>query len=1036
MIGKKHGESRTKTPKSSNSKDGKNPESNNDVIFVGDARESSRSGKRLAPTTIVLKNLGQKMIRDISGNAININVITNDNKYLYSDQSIADSQSKEHRFKTDNIIADSYIVSADSGLNHTVVIKALNIEPGSFSTVVLAKGSNDCGQLGISGAVKADFTGIKVPPQKRFVKVVCGPYTTFLLADTCEVFAFGMNKSHQLGLGIDQENVTSPTLVTSLLGIHIVSMAAGLKHTIVLSSTGLMFGCGSNEKNELASNHLQYDKFCLMESFKDLKMVKIASSMSVSAAMDESGSVYIWGDEYGFPPKDQKNERDPYIDFALGNDMRLCLLTKSGTAYVTGFYSNGESVKSLVEISEYSVYSVFSLGYGFMLCSGVGVSYWCQKEAHPYVPSLLPLTLPYLNKKELMHPTNTLFLHCNLFPSYVLNPKLDFITRQVFSSLACLNGSFLNDHFYEGRDNDCGLNFEVIESFYDAFNLSSKRDILTHLEQELTNTIRKDVLDVKTIDRKPYQLRFILIALMHPSPEIYNSLTPFELWKAVLLAISKLNAYDLITEWLLKVDIKHFKIMASSLSACLSELARRSSSYYSSDAQLAVFAIEMFYRAAIRDGKLEYSFFYQDGLSSQYDFSIEYNSFMNQSEPSRQTTFSYSIRAPWLLSAVAKTSLVQRFFASKMADFINLVAQSNNDQNATHFVLTINRNDVLGSTVQNLISYGYIPDEHGNIQNTKNRYVFHKKLKVVFQGEQGVDAGGVQREYFELIIKELFKNGKLFINKGMFFWFNKNAKSKIDIQKFLLTGVIVGLAVFNGNILDICFPNVIYKKIKNIAFNLQDIEEYDEQVYNSLKDLLYYNGDVEKDLCLTWEYENEEVVPGGRNKAVTNQNCEDYVDAVVKFILSSSISSQFEAFKRGFLTVLPPNVLRLFRPDELSLLVTGQPELNFYELEENTAYEGYNVKSPTIRNFWHVIHDKFNSDDKKRFLYFSTSFKRAPLYGMKSLNFTIIKDTNVDHLPTAHTCSCVLVLPEYKTIQELEKKLRYAISHSEGFQFK
>lgn len=44
-----------------------------------------------------------------------------------------------------------------------------------------------------------------------------------------------------------------------------------------------------------------------------------------------------------------------------------------------------------------------------------------------------------------------------------------------------------------------------------------------------------------------------------------------------------------------------------------------------------------------------------------------------------------------------------------------------------------------------------------------------------------------------------------------YFWFNSYTfESKM---KFELIGVIIGLAMFNGMLLDIQFPKVIYKKI-------------------------------------------------------------------------------------------------------------------------------------------------------------------------------------------------------------------------------
>ena len=42
------------------------------------------------------------------------------------------------------------------------------------------------------------------------------------------------------------------------------------------------------------------------------------------------------------------------------------------------------------------------------------------------------------------------------------------------------------------------------------------------------------------------------------------------------------------------------------------------------------------------------------------------------------------------------------------------------------------------------------------------------------------------------------------------FWFNMNCKEDYD---FRLVGVILGLAIYNGVILDVHFPLIVYKKL-------------------------------------------------------------------------------------------------------------------------------------------------------------------------------------------------------------------------------
>ena len=72
-------------------------------------------------------------------------------------------------------------------------------------------------------------------------------------------------------------------------------------------------------------------------------------------------------------------------------------------------------------------------------------------------------------------------------------------------------------------------------------------------------------------------------------------------------------------------------------------------------------------------------------------------------------------------------------------------------------------------------------------------------------------------------------------------------------------------------------------------------------------------------------------------------------------------------------------------------------------------------------------------EEKKGFLVFCTGSDRVPLEGLKSLNFMIQKHANSSHLPTAHTCFNVFLLPEYETKELLRKNIDFIIKNKQGF---
>ena len=141
---------------------------------------------------------------------------------------------------------------------------------------------------------------------------------------------------------------------------------------------------------------------------------------------------------------------------------------------------------------------------------------------------------------------------------------------------------------------------------------------------------------------------------------------------------------------------------------------------------------------------------------------------------------------------------------------------------AKNFVLkfNINRDNILEEALSIIIKW-----------QDKLKY----SLKIKFIGEEAEDEGGVRREFFMLIIRQIFDaNYGMFIynEKTKLFWFNCNCfESTIQYQ---LIGTILGLALFNGVILDIKFPIALYKKLLGIKPCLNDLKEYDPELYNNL----------------------------------------------------------------------------------------------------------------------------------------------------------------------------------------------------------
>ena len=220
----------------------------------------------------------------------------------------------------------------------------------------------------------------------------------------------------------------------------------------------------------------------------------------------------------------------------------------------------------------------------------------------------------------------------------------------------------------------------------------------------------------------------------------------------------------------------------------------------------------------------------------------------------------------------------------------------------------------------------------------QNEHDLHKPLKVNFIGEEGVDGGGVKKEFFQLFCETVMQpDYDMFVyqSESRTYWFN--GQSLESEAEFMLIGLLVGLAIYNSVILDVHFPLCLYKKLLDQHVGIDDLEQMQPEIARSLKKLLKWEGpgSVEDVFCATFTVEQGkfgqmntfELKKNGGDIPVTEQNRQEYVDLYVDFLLNESVRTQFNAFRRGFLLLCDGPVLRMFRPQELEVLVCGTPHL-------------------------------------------------------------------------------------------------------------
>ncbi|KAG0638914.1 hypothetical protein HOY80DRAFT_1137176 [Tuber brumale] len=412
---------------------------------------------------------------------------------------------------------------------------------------------------------------------------------------------------------------------------------------------------------------------------------------------------------------------------------------------------------------------------------------------------------------------------------------------------------------------------------------------------------------------------------------------------------------------------------------------------------------------------------------------------------------------PFLLSMGAKISILEHDAKRQMEvqarhAFFNSIASRRTINQ--YLVLKVRRECLVEDSLKG-ISEGV-----GSLDDIK------KGLRIEFIGEDGVDAGGLKKEWFLLVARDVFDPSYgmfVYDDDSQYCYFNPNSLE--SSEEFFLVGVLFGLAIYNSTILDVALPPYIFKKLLHFTVShslavssirpplhhtLEDLAVFRPSLAHGLRQLLEFEGDVESTFCRDFVVETERfgqvmrvpLCPNGENRPVTSSNRREFVDLYLNYLLNSSVAKQFEPFKRGFYTVCGGNALSLFRPEEIELLIRGSDEaLDVSALKAVAIYDGWGggdpaENDPIVKWFWNFF-EKITPKEQRMLLSFITGSDRIPAMGATNLIIKVVclgQDSN--RFPVARTCFNQICLWRYKRREKLEALLWRAVTESEGFGLK
>ncbi|XP_049430285.1 probable E3 ubiquitin-protein ligase HERC3 [Epinephelus fuscoguttatus] len=868
-------------------------------------------------------------------------------------------------------------------------------------------------------------------------QVACGSQHSVALTKDGQVYTWGQDSRGQLGLGRRKLAANSPQHLRSLSVMPLVQIAAGGEQSFALSVSGGVFGWGRNDCGQLGlgdttDRHTPTPVPCLNMK----KTVHISCGKDHTAILTKTGAVFTFGSgQYGQLGHNSFND-----------ELRPRLVAELWGAKVTRIACGRHHTLVLTDSKK-----VYSFGCGEQGQLGHG------EESHPSVP--LPVQLPQDATngpiiRNIFAGENCSFATCTSVQEVneesntdrvnsVTQPSVDEMIdkwvskcgskswknikqeiHRTFSSASCMNQIFLDqrkDKHFQTSPKYSGLNLSLVQPAFEK--LVQKDVVLAEVEAAVLHLLSS--LDEKPVGVEGLRIFLLLNELLHV---IQRRKTSTELAEAIAAATQRLPAESLqvIGDWWSSLSpstmVKHVKVWKQALSVMLCFP-------HNSEVKNLLLVLQYMYNANNRTARRQ--------RIPEKTFCLEINQIFLQEDLQMWRSMSKIKDMDYQPLILGNFPFVMDLKSKKMAFDINAACTQMEhqptgwflNQSSYYFELKLKRASLWEGTFKQLAAA---------------QLSALKKPLVVYFDEDPKVTDVYKKDLFHHLFHEMMstKSGMFMFNDSeTLAWFPSKTTEE-DKTNFFLFGVLCGLALYNASIIHLPFPLALFKKLLGVEPTLEDMVEFSPSVAKSLQYVLdCEDEDLENlymDFMINWDGTEVDLDPQNPGKPVTGQNKKEFVDAYVSHAFNTSVEGVFQEFKRGFFQVCDQDLVKLFWPEELQLVLVGQDVYDWAKLKQNTMWD-LRIGYPTTQMFWEVF-DELTEDQRKDFLWFLTGFRRAPILGMNQVQMEV-RATQIQtgqhydqHFPESLTCHSILYLPLYSSKEIMRDRLTEALIVERGFE--